>query len=203
MSKTQQSMKDETLKNDETVEDVLENQETTENEQEISNDGTSQEAPAATKEALLQQEIEELRAHISELKDKNLRQAAEFQNVRNRFMREKLELMASAAKDTLSALLPVLDDFDRAKRISDDENSTEIFSEGVNLVYEKFKGIVKAKGLEAMESTGQTFDPDLHEALTEIPAPTEELKGKVVDTIETGYKLNDKIIRHAKVVVGK
>jgi molecular chaperone GrpE len=103
----------------------------------------------------------------------------------------------------LSALLPVVDDFDRAKKISDDEKTEEAFSEGVNLVYDKFKGILKAKGLKPMESTGEVFDAELHEALTEIPAPTEDLKGKIVDTIETGYTLNDKIIRHAKVVVGK
>jgi molecular chaperone GrpE len=203
MSKKQQSMKDETLNKDTTVEDVLENQEGVENEENVNDDGASEEGTEATKEELLQQEIEELRAHISELKDKNLRQAAEFQNFRNRSTREKLDLMASAAKDTLSALLPVVDDFDRAKKISDDESTDEAFSEGVKLVYDKFKGILKAKGLKAMESTGEVFDAELHEALTEIPAPTEELKGKVVDTIETGYTLNDKIIRHAKVVVGK
>ena len=196
-------MNEETLKKDETVEEVLETQEQAANEGNANKDGASDTIPELTKEELMQKEIEELRAHVSELKDKNLRQAAEFQNFRNRYMREKLEYMASAAKDTLSALLPVLDDFDRAKKVADDENSVEYFSEGVNLVYEKLKGIMKAQGLEAMESNGAVFDPEFHEALTEIPAPTDELKGRIVDTIETGYKLNDKIIRHAKVVVGK
>ena len=97
----------------------------------------------------------------------------------------------------------MLDDFDRAKKSADDESSNESFSEGVVLVYNKLNGILSAKGLKAMESTGESFDPELHEAITEIPAPSEELKGKVIDTIEKGYLLNDKIIRHAKVVVGK
>ena len=203
MSKKQQSMKDETLNKDSTVEDVLDNQNATDEDMESNKDGDSGADNGLTHEEELANEVEALRVQISELKDKNLRQAAEFQNFRNRSMREKLDLMASAAKDTLSALLPVVDDFDRAKKISDEETSEENFSEGVTLVYEKFKGILKAKGLKAMESTGEVFDAELHEALTEIPAPTEELKGKVVDTIETGYTLNDKIIRHAKVVVGK
>jgi molecular chaperone GrpE len=103
----------------------------------------------------------------------------------------------------VTALLPVLDDFDRAKKNADDENSAETFSEGVSLVYQKLYNILKQKGLEPMETNGQPFDPELHDAITEIPAPTDDMKGKVVDTVEKGYMLNDKIIRHAKVVVGK
>ena len=111
--------------------------------------------------------------------------------------------MKTASRDTLSALLPILDDFDRAKKNADMEDSTEQFSDGVTLVYNKLKTTLKQKGLTVMETTGTDFDPDLHEAVTEIPAPTEDMKGKVIDTIEKGYMLNDKIIRHAKVVVGK
>ena len=111
--------------------------------------------------------------------------------------------MSNAAKDTLSKLLPVLDDFDRAKRISDDEGSEEVFPDGVTMVYNKLHTTLKGLGLSEMETTGEVFDAEMHEAVTEIPAPNEEMKGKVVDTIEKGYLLNDKIIRHAKVVVGK
>lgn len=147
--------------------------------------------------------IEELEAENTESKDKYLRLYAEFENFRKRNMKERMELRKNAAEETLSSILPVLDDFDRAKKMADAEYSEEKFSEGVTLVYEKLYKVLDNLGVEQMESNGVPFDPELHEAITEIPAPTEELKGKVVDTIERGYKLNDKIIRYAKVVVGK
>ncbi len=156
-----------------------------------------------TQNAPEEEEIVKLQKANQELKDKFLRLAAEFDNYKKRTLREKVEMMKTAAQDTVSALLPVLDDFDRAKKNAEGENSKETFSEGVSLVYQKLYNILKQKGLQPMDSTGQDFDPELHEAITEIPAPSEEMKGKVVDTIEKGYKLNDKIIRHAKVVVGK
>jgi len=148
-------------------------------------------------------ELSKLKKDNSDLKDKFLRLAAEFDNYKKRTLKEKIELMKTAAQDTVSALLPALDDFDRAKKIADDESNTENFSEGVTLVYQKLYNILNQKGLQPMESTGKPFDPEWHEAITEIPAPTEDMKGKVVDTIEKGYLLNEKIIRHAKVVVGK
>ncbi len=148
-------------------------------------------------------ELSKLKKDNSELKDKFLRLAAEFDNYKKRTLKEKIEMMKTAATDTVSALLPVLDDFDRAKKNADDENSAENFSEGVSLVYQKLYNVLKQKGLEPMDTNGQPFDPEYHEAITEIPAPTNELKGKVVDTVEKGYLLNEKIIRHAKVVVGK
>lgn len=138
-----------------------------------------------------------------ELKDKYLRLFAEFDNYKKRTIKERIDYMKTAAQDTIVALLPVLDDFERAKKNADDENSTEVFSEGVNLVYQKLFSILQQKGLEPMESNGEAFDPEFHEALTEVPAPSEEMKGKIIDTVERGYKLKDKIIRHAKVVVGK
>jgi len=138
-----------------------------------------------------------------ELKDKYIRLAAEFDNFKKRSAKERLELISTASKDAIVALLPVLDDFDRAKKIAEDPSTTEQFSEGVTLVYEKLHRSLKNKGLQKMESNGEIFDPEYHEAITEIPAPTEELRGKVIDTIEPGYFLNDKIIRYAKVVVGK
>lgn len=137
------------------------------------------------------------------LQDKFLRLRAEFDNYKRRTVRERLELLDTASKDTLSALLPVLDDFDRAQNLSEEQKNTPAFKEGIQLVYQKLHNVVKQKGLEVMETTGLDFDPDFHEALTEIPAPSEDLKGKVVDTIEKGYLLKGKIIRHAKVVTGK
>lgn len=148
-------------------------------------------------------EIETLKQENKELKDKYLRLYAEFENYKKRTLKEKLDLMRTASSDTIKALLPVLDDFDRAKKNADDENTQETFSEGVTLVYNKLYSALKNKGLQPMESNGEPFDPELHEAVTEIPAPSDDLKGKVVDTIEKGYHLNDAIIRHAKVVVGK
>jgi len=148
-------------------------------------------------------ELEEKNQELGELKDKYLRLQAEFDNFRKRTVKEKLEFMITAAQDTVSALLPVLDDFDRARKNAEDENSTEPFSEGVMLVYDKLHKTLEQKGLKAMESTGAVFDPELHEAITEIPAPEEDMKGKVMDTVEKGYFLKEKIIRHAKVVVGK
>ncbi len=146
---------------------------------------------------------EDYENEINELNNKYLRLYAEFDNYRKRMAKEALETRKMAAKDTLSALLPVLDDFGRAKKNAEAADSKEQFSDGVKLVYTKLFNILESKGLEAMETTGEDFDPEFHEAITEIPAPSEDMKGKIIDTIETGYMLNDKIIRHAKVVVGK
>ena len=137
-----------------------------------------------------------LQEQVSELKNKMLYQQAEFDNFRKRTMKEKAEVIAMASRDTLTALLPVLDDFDRAAK-------NETFTEGVNLVWLKLISTLKSKGLKEMETpAGCDFDPDRHEAITEVPAG-DELVGKIVDTLEKGYLLSDKIIRFAKVVVGK
>ncbi len=180
-------MKKEEVKDTEVKEEELKNKEEQAREQE------------STQETV----DESGKSELDELKDKYIRLVAEFENFKKRTIKERFELMKSAAQETMVALLPVLDDFDRAKKVSDDAGSDENFSEGVTLVYNKLHSTLKNKGLEAMDTENVTFDPDYHEALTEIPAPSEEMKGKIVDTIEKGYKLNDKIIRHAKVVVGK
>jgi len=151
----------------------------------------------------VEQAAEDVQQQISELKEKYLRLYAEFENYKRRTIKERLEMMKTAAQDTMTALLPILDDFDRAKKTAEDNDKPEEFSEGIRLVYNKLHNTLKQKGLKAMETNGEPFDPELHEAMTEIPAPSEDMKGKIVDTIEKGYWLNDKIIRHAKVVVGK
>ena len=191
MNKKDQDSENPEMEN--TLEDAMEEQESTE--------ATDKKPKKKGKKAAL--ELEEKNQELGELKDKYLRLQAEFDNFRKRTMKEKLEFMVTAGRDTISVLLPVLDDFDRAKKNAEDENSTEPFSEGVMLVYDKLYKNLEQKGLKAMESTGEEFDPELHEAITEIPAPNEEMKGKVMDTVEKGYFLKDKIIRHAKVVVGK
>ena len=142
-------------------------------------------------------------SEVQELKDKYLRLLADFENYKKRTAKEVFEIRRTAAKKTISTLLPVLDDFDRAKMNAESDGTNEVFSEGVNLVYDKLYKLLGTEGLEPMESTGEDFDPELHEAITKIPAPTEEMKGKIIDTIEKGYRLNDIIIRYAKVVVGE
>ena len=156
-----------------------------------------------SKEEKLKLEVDELNIQVAELKDKYLRLFAEFDNYKKRTIKEKVDLMKTAAQDTMSALLPVLDDFDRAKQAAEGDSNVHFDDEGVMLVYNKLYSSLSQKGLQPMESTGEEFDPEFHEAITEIPAPTEDMKGKIIDTIEKGYLLKDKIIRHAKVVVGK
>ena len=151
----------------------------------------------------LQATVDKLTEEKTELSDKYLRLSAEFQNYKRRTATDKMDLIQTAGRDVIKVLLPVLDDFDRAKKAADADDSVEAFSEGVQLVYEKLNRVLEQKGLKALDTDGKVFNADFHEALTEIPAPTEELKGKIIDTIEKGYSLNDKIIRYAKVVVGK
>ena len=148
-------------------------------------------------------EIAKLKEDLSEMKDKYLRIYAEFDNFKKRTSKERIDLIKTAAQDTLTALLPILDDFDRAKKNSEVPNSPEPFSEGINLLYHKLTSLLKSRGLEVMETNGKAFDPEFHEAITEIPVTNPELQGKIVDTVENGYFLHDKLIRHAKVVVGK
>ncbi len=147
--------------------------------------------------------INNLRKENNELKEKYLRLFAEFDNFKKRTVKERIELMKTAARDTMTALLPVLDDFDRAKKNAVENDTVKLFNEGIGLVHQKLINVLSQKGLQAMETDGEVFDPELHEAFAEIPAASEDMKGKIVDTIEKGYLLKDRIIRHAKVVVGK
>lgn len=166
-------------------------------------DLASDEQAQETVEASSDKVLEGVQQELAELKDKYLRLMAEFDNFRKRTARQRNEERATAAIGTVNMLLPVADDFDRAKAIAINDATDESFSPGVELVYQKFKRTLDAMGLKQMVSTGEPFDAELHEAFTEIPAPSPEMVGKVVDTIEQGYFLNDKLIRHAKVVVGK
>lgn len=146
-------------------------------------------------------EVSKLKIELAEARDKYVRLFAEFDNFKKRTMKERLELIKTASQETLTSLLPVLDDFDRAKKASESGNSD--FPEGIKLIHNKLIQTLENKGLKPMESTGESFDAENHEAITEIPAPSPELSGKVIDTVEKGYYLGDKIIRYAKVVVGK
>ncbi|RYE27781.1 MAG: nucleotide exchange factor GrpE [Sphingobacteriaceae bacterium] len=134
--------------------------------------------------------------------DKFLRLYAEFDNYKRRTSKERVELLQTAGKDVIVSLLPVLDDFERASRAIETAKDITAVKEGISLVHNKFKNLLTQKGLKEMVSKGEVFDADIHEAVTNIPAPDESLKGKVVDVLEEGYLLNDKVIRFAKVVVG-
>lgn len=141
-------------------------------------------------------------AKINELNDKYLRLYSEFDNYRKRTQKEKADIIKSAGEDVFKALLPVIDDFERAMKANEQVTDAEAIKQGVGLIYNKLKAVCTAKGLEAMESTGKEFDADLMEAITHIPSPSPDMKGKVIDDVEKGYKLGDKVIRFAKVVVG-
>jgi len=148
-------------------------------------------------------EMEKLQEEAAEWKDKYLRLVAEFDNFRKRNARERIELTQIAGKDIMTSLLDVVDDCERAQKQVETSNDVTAIKEGVSLVFNKLRNTLQSKGLKQMTSVGQEFNPDLHEAITEIPAPSKEAVGKVIDEVQKGYYLNDKIIRFAKVVVGK
>ena len=148
-------------------------------------------------------ELDKVKAELEEAKDKYLRLVAEFDNFRRRNAKERVELIQTAGRDIVQSLLVVLDDVDRASKQIEMSDDIAQIKEGISLVFSKLRATLQSKGLKKMDSIHQPFDADLHEAITEIPAPKEELKGKIVDEIEPGYYLNDKLIRHAKVIIGK
>ena len=145
---------------------------------------------------------EKFKAEASEWQNKYLRLYAEFDNFKRRTSKERLELLQIAGKDVIVDLLPVLDDFERAQKSIEKATDIEAVKEGVKLVHHKLKNVLNNKGLKEMTSIGAEFDADVHEGITNIPAPSDDLKGKVVDELEKGYYLNDKVIRFAKVIIG-
>ncbi|MBP8114110.1 MAG: nucleotide exchange factor GrpE [Chitinophagaceae bacterium] len=148
-------------------------------------------------------ELEKIKAELAEEKDKFLRKVAEFDNFKRRNAKERIELIQTAGRDVITEMLGVLDDCDRAQKQIEAADDSSSIHEGVLLVFNKLRNTLQSRGVKPMETIGEEFNADLHEAVTEIPAPTNDLKGKVVDEILKGYYLNEKIIRHAKVVVGK
>lgn len=148
-------------------------------------------------------ETEKLQRDLEEQKDKYLRLVAEFDNFKRRNAKERIELIQTAGKEVITSLLDVLDDCDRAEKQLQNSDDINQIKEGIHLVFGKLRNTLQSKGLKAMESVNQDFDVEKHEAITEIPAPNEGMVGKVIDDVQKGYYLNDKIIRFAKVVVGK
>ena len=154
------------------------------------------------KEKELEKKIEELEAKAAKDKDDYIRLMAEFDNYRRRTSQEKLELVSMASTETIKGLLPVLDDCERALKVLEESQDSDAAKEGTELIYSKLMAYLKSKGLAVIEAMGQPFDTDLHEAVAQFPVPEEEKKGKVFDVVQTGYTLNGKVIRFAKVVVG-
>ncbi|MBQ8837722.1 MAG: nucleotide exchange factor GrpE [Bacteroidales bacterium] len=150
----------------------------------------------------LEKNIAELEAKLAKEKDDYIRLMAEFDNFRRRTSQEKLELVSMASTDTIKGLLPVLDDCERALKVLQESNDSEAAKEGTELIFNKLMAYLKSKGLAVIEAAGQPFDTDIHEAVAQFPVQEEEQKGKVFDVVQTGYTLNGKVIRFAKVVVG-
>ena len=148
-------------------------------------------------------ELERLTAELQEQKDKFFRLYAEFDNFKRRSARERVDLINTAGKEVIQSMLEVLDDFERAEKQMQQSTDIAQVKEGNRLIYQKLRSLLQGRGLKEMESLGSEFNADQHEAIAEIPAPKESLRGKVIDQVEKGYYLNDKIIRFAKVVVGK
>ncbi len=163
---------------------------------------TNEAETVENKEVEEQSEADKVYVELAELKDKYLRLYADFENFRRRTAKEKIDIIGSANADLMRSLLPVIDDFERAMGSMETATEIEAVKEGINLIYNKFQKTLEGRGLKAMSSKGEVFDAELHESITQFPAPTEDLKGKVVDEVEKGYLLNEKVIRYAKVVVG-
>lgn len=169
------------------------------------NIGIDTENPAETNSELKEDTLsdeDKLKAEVAEWQNKHLRLYAEFDNFKRRTSKERLELLQIAGKDVIVDLLPILDDFERAQKSIESATDINAVKEGVKLVHIKLKNLLVQKGLKEMEAIGTEFNPDVHEGITNIPAPSNELKGKVLDELEKGYYLNDKVIRFAKVIIG-
>ena len=178
-------------------------EETKDTAEEQPQDDQAEEAAPLTHEEQLEKELEDAQAVIEEQKDKYLRLSAEFDNYRKRTMKEKAELILNGGEKSISSILPVIDDFERAIKTMETAKDVKAVKEGVELIYNKFLAVMAQNGVKVIETKDQPLDTDYHEAIAVIPAPSEEQKGKILDCVQTGYTLNDKVIRHAKVVVGE
>ena len=163
----------------------------------------AQEEQELTPEEALKQELEKAQQALDDQKDKYLRLSAEFDNYRKRTLKEKAELILNGGEKSLTSILPVVDDFERALKNMEQATDVAAIREGVELIYNKFITVLGQNGVKAIDTKEKPLDTDFHEAIAVIPAPSEELKGKILDCVQTGYTLNEKVIRHAKVVVGE
>lgn len=181
-------------------EEILKNQEKEANlEEDIPNETKEELTP----EEQLDKDLEEARKTIEDQQDKYLRLSAEFDNYRKRTMKEKAELIKNGGEKAITAILPVLDDLERALKTMEASDDVKAMREGVELIYSKFVKILAQEGLQMIKTNGEEFNTDYHEAIALVPSPSEEQKGTILDCVQTGYQLNDKVIRHAKVVVAQ
>jgi molecular chaperone GrpE len=198
MSKNPKEQNNEQIMNEELKSDAAHSIDKTESIEDNQNQETIEDSSSNNGEP-----TDKLKAELAELNDKYIRLYSEFDNYKRRNSKERIELLQTASKEVILAMLPILDDFERAEKSMKSATDIQAIKEGVTLIHHKFQSILNAKGLKAIETIGKEFDVDYHEALTKIPAPSEDLKGKVVDELEKGYTLNEKIIRFAKVVIGE
>lgn len=172
------------------------------NAENVENTNTEEVTPL-TPEEQQAKELEETQAQLADEKDRYLRLSAEFDNYRKRTIKEKAELILNGGEKSISSILPVIDDLERAVKTMETATDVAAVKEGVELIYNKFISILGHNGVKVIETNDKPLDTDYHEAIAVIPAPSEEQKGKILDCVQTGYTLNDKVIRHAKVVVGE
>ena len=208
---------EETIKNQESISDdnqdtdVKNTQKETENsdiqgDQETdspSDSESSEDVKEDDNPEVCEEESEKLRSELDEYKDKYLRLMAEFDNYRKRVLKEKSELILNGGEKVISSILPVLDDIERAEESMTTIEDMKSFQEGVSLIFEKLKTILEKNGLKKMDTVGEQFNVDFHEAIAMVPGQPDELRGKVIDSVQTGYLLNDKVLRHAKVAVAE
>ena len=201
MKENQENLNEEEMLNEDTVQQENTNSDASENQEETASEGTVKEQE---EDDSLEAQLAKAQAQVEEYKDKYLRQLAEFDNYRRRVIKEKADLIKNGGEKVISAILPILDDFDRANETlgkMGEEASAE--KKGVELIIEKFVKILKQQGLEKMDVVGKPFDVDFHEAVAMVPGQPDELKGKVIDCVLAGYMLNEKVIRHAKVAIAQ
>ena len=197
-----QNPEEEILKNEEAENQQQEAETQTEETNSAENAGEENETEISEEEKTAK-ELEETKQALEDYKDKYLRLSAEFDNYRKRTMKEKAELIKNGGEKAISAILPILDDLERALQNMQKAEDVKAMYEGIDLIHQKFLKNLGNEGLEKMNPVGEAFDTDFHEAIALVPAPEEAQKGKVLDCVQTGYKLNDKVIRHAKVVVAQ
>lgn len=185
------------------VNEQLENETADLMDQQEESHESKKDAKKGHKKTKAEEHLEKAESDLLELKDRHIRLQAEFDNYRKRTMKERIDLLKTANESLLISLLPVIDDFDRANQSLDIVEENSPVKEGVKLIYNKFQDFLKQNGIKEIEAKGQDFDTDLHEAITKIPAPSPDMTGKIVDVVQKGYFLNDKVIRFAKVVIGE
>ena len=201
MKENQENLNEEEMLNEETVQQENTNSDVSENQEETASEDTEKKQE---EDDSVEAQLAKAKAQVEEYKDKYLRQLAEFDNYRRRVIKEKADLIKNGGEKVISAILPILDDFDRANETlgkMGERASAE--KKGVELIIEKFVKILKQQGLEKMDVVGKPFDVDFHEAVAMVPGQPDELKGKVIDCVLAGYMLNDKVIRHAKVAIAQ